>query len=105
MKKEITKNEEVVKADVEADVDNKKIIKVIRKNLKKKDGTPFVAFKLVESSGKLIDLYFLSEVDLTKFENMFKFYVQVGYCVINHNYEYPKAFVSKVDYDTISKIV
>lgn len=97
MKKDITKNEEVV--------ENKKIIKVIRKNLKKKDGTPFVAFKLVEDNGKLVDLYFLSDVDLTNFEDMFKFYVQVGYCVINHNYEYPKAFVSKVDYDTISKIV
>lgn len=101
MKKDITKNEEVVEEVVES----KKIIKVIRKNLKKKDGTPFVAFKLVESSGKLVDLYFLSDVDLTKFDDMFKFYVQAGYCVINHNYEYPKAFVSKVDYDTISKIV
>lgn len=84
---------------------NKKIIKVIRKKVEKKDGTYFTTYKLVEENGKLVDLVFLKSVDLSKFDGMYKFNVQVGSLQAKINYEYPKYFCSEVDYDTISKII
>ena len=78
-----------------------KNIKIIVRKGKTKDGKEFDAYKLVEENGHLIDLHFRKDVEISKFKGLSKFTVDVGYCQISENYEFPRAYVDDVKYDTI----
>lgn len=78
-----------------------KNIKIIVKKGKKKDGTEFDAFKLVKENGKLIDLHFKKNVETSKFAGLNKFTVDVGYCQVSENFEFPRVYVGDVDYSSI----
>lgn len=78
-----------------------KNIKIIVRKGKTKDGKEFDAYKMVKENGKLIDLHFRKNVETSKFAGLSKFTVDVGYCQISENYEFPRVYVGDVDYETI----
>lgn len=78
-----------------------KNIKIIVRKGKTKDGKEFDAYKMVGENGKLIDLHFRKTVETSKFAGLSKFTVNVGYCQISDNYEFPRVYVGDVDYDSI----
>lgn len=76
--------------------------KIIVKTMKTKDGKKtFKSFKLVDdnNNGKLVDCVICKTVSkdmLAKIEEKHKCVV-IGDISINHNYEYPKAFIRSID--------
>lgn len=78
-----------------------KEIKIIVRKGKTKDGKEFHAYKMVNENGKLIDLHFRKTVETSKFAGLSKFTVNVGYCQISENYEFPRVYVGDVDYESI----
>lgn len=78
-----------------------KEIKIIVRKGKTKDGREFPVFKLVEENGKLVDLHFRKDVEISKFEKLNKFKVKAEYVQLAENYEFPRYYVGNVDYSTI----
>lgn len=78
-----------------------KNIKIIVKKGKTKDGKEFDAYKMVQENGKLIDLHFRKTVETSKFAGLNKFTVDVGYCQVSENFEFPRVYVGDVDYSSI----
>lgn len=76
-------------------------IKIIKRKGKTKDGREFDAYKLVQENGRLIDLHFRKEVDTSKFADLTKFEVEAGYVQESNNYEFPRVYVSEIDYKSI----
>lgn len=79
-------------------------IKVITKTGKKKDGTEFTAYKLVNERGKLIDLHFKKDVETSKFSGLRKFTVDVEYYQVAENFEFPRVYVGGVNYESIKNL-
>lgn len=79
-------------------------IKIIVRKGKTKDGREFNAYKMVQENGKLIDLHFRKNVDVSKFDGLAKFTVDVGYCQLSENFEFPRVYVGDVVYDSITNL-
>ena len=85
-------------------IEEQKEIKVIVRKGKTKDGKEFNAYKYVQENGKLVDLHFRKDVEVSKFEGLNKFKVKVGYFQLANNYEYPRIYAGNVDYDSIENL-
>lgn len=85
-----------------------KTVRIIAKDVYNKEGKlqNFKSYDYVDkdNKGKLIRVSFQRNVDLTKFEGLGKFEVEVKYFKIANNYEYPRVYIGEVDYSTIKKI-
>ena len=74
-------------------------IKVIKKNLKTKEGKPFMAFSYVNENGRLVDLRMKRDVNINQhFDNDFtKYYVTCNYFSVNNNsFEYPRVYIGEI---------
>ena len=81
-----------------------KKIKILVRKGKTKDGREFNAYKLIEENGRLVDLHFRKEVDTSKFDGLIKFECEAGYVQKSENYEFPRVYVSDIDYSTIKDL-
>lgn len=79
---------------------------IIVKLVELKNGTAFPSFKYVddENGGKLVDLRFKRDVDIKKFDGMYKFKAKFNYWQTSNAYEYPRIYASELVADSIVKI-
>lgn len=85
-----------------------KTVRIIAKDVYNKEGKlqNFKSYDYVDkdNKGKLIRVSFQKNVDLSKFEGLGKFEINVKYFKIATNYEYPRVYIGDVDYNSINKI-
>ena len=82
----------------------KKEITLIKRSGKTKDGKQFDAFKMVKVNGKLIDVHFRKDCNMSIFADGNKFKCKVGYLQIAENYEFPRVYVGEIDETSVLKI-
>lgn len=82
-----------------------KKIKILCKEIALKNGKgTFIAYKLIENNGKLVDLRFKRSVDTTIFKGLTKLEVEVEDINLNKNFEYPRYYVGIVNKESIKSL-